>query len=102
MEKYSGNFYFTEINQIRIYLSVNHSRYYQGHLPILVTSDLSLVEEIFIKQYSNFSARKMGHLDRSDNSPYASLFNAVRGRWKRMRNIMNPTFSSSKLKEVDF
>lgn len=33
--------------------------YYEGHLPILVTSDLNLIEQIFIKQYSNFSARKV-------------------------------------------
>ena len=31
----------------------------QGHLPVLVTSDLDLIQEIFIKQYSNFSARKV-------------------------------------------
>ena len=33
--------------------------YYQGHLPIIVTSDLDIIEEICIKQHSNFSARKV-------------------------------------------
>lgn len=33
--------------------------YYQGHLPILVTSDLDIIQEVFIKKSKNFSARKV-------------------------------------------
>lgn len=36
--------------------------YYQGHLPILVTSDLDIIQEVFIKQSKNFSARKVKKL----------------------------------------
>jgi cytochrome P450 len=36
-----------------------------------------------------------------DYAQQRNLFNSVRGRWKRMRNIMNPTFSSAKLKELN-
>ncbi len=42
----------------------------------------------------------MGPLQPSDSSPSKSLLVAIKGRWKRMRLIMNPTFSSAKLKEV--
>lgn len=34
-------------------------RYFEGHLPILVTSDLEIIQEVFIKQNANFSARKV-------------------------------------------
>ncbi len=33
--------------------------YYEGHLPILVTSDVDMVNEIFVKQFNHFSARKV-------------------------------------------
>nr|UOU03264.1 cytochrome P450 3045C7 [Brachionus rubens] len=74
--------------------------YFEGHLPILVTSDLEIIQEVFIKQASNFAARKKAHLNPKDNDPYLSLFFATGNRWKRMRMIMNPTFSSAKLREL--
>ena len=33
--------------------------YYEGHLPILVTSDIELIDEIFYKKFSHFAARKV-------------------------------------------
>jgi hypothetical protein len=33
--------------------------FYQGHSPFIVTSDLDFVNEICIKQYNNFSAKKV-------------------------------------------
>ena len=32
---------------------------YEGHLPVLVTSDLNLLEEVFNKQFRNFIARRV-------------------------------------------
>jgi len=34
-------------------------RYYEGHLPILVTSDCEIIQEVFIKKFGNFIARKV-------------------------------------------
>jgi cytochrome P450 len=36
----------------------------------------------------------------SDETPNLSLLIASKANWKRMRNILNPTFSPAKLKEV--
>ena len=36
-----------------------------------------------------------------DTAPTAHLFTSSKSRWKKMRTIMNPTFSVSKLREVD-
>lgn len=63
---------------------------------MLVTSDIKLVEEVFIKQSHNFSAR----IDRIDFLTDDSVLTAEKGKWKRLRNIMNPTFSSAKLKDM--
>ena len=36
--------------------------YFQGHTPMIVTSDLDFINEVFIKQYKNFSAKKVTNL----------------------------------------
>lgn len=43
---------------------------------------------------------KVVPLQHKEDAPNINLLLAARGRWKRLRLIMNPTFSSSKLKEV--
>ncbi len=75
---------------------------YEGHRPVLITSDLDVMQEVFIKQFNNFSARKKLPLETDDSNPVKSLIRATKSRWKRMRVIMNPTFSSLKLKEVNY
>jgi hypothetical protein len=42
-----------------IYLYINFIKNLQRHSPILVTSDLEVIQEILVKQYANFSARKV-------------------------------------------
>ncbi len=32
---------------------------YEGHIPIIVTSDLEIIQEVFVKQFGNFIARKV-------------------------------------------
>ena len=41
-----------------------------------------------------------GPIARKDNADKVDLFVAVKSKWKKMRTIMNPTFSSYKLREV--
>ena len=77
-----------------------HSRYYEGHIPILVTSDLEFIQEVFIRQHANFVARKEFPFQFSDDSPSTNLFFSTGTRWRRMRNIINPTFSTAKLREL--
>ena len=96
--------------------------YYEGHTPVLVTSDPDFIQEVFIKQFGNFIARKVSifwfwfiilwkrtifktmfkrqTFQLSDSGPECDVFLSAKGQWKRMRNIINPTFSTTKLKEV--
>jgi thromboxane-A synthase len=74
--------------------------YYQGHSPVYVTSDLDLIQQIFIKQSSNFAARKRIPLIFNDDDPSLSMIFTTKSRWKMTRNIMNPTFSNAKMREM--
>ena len=73
--------------------------YYEGHTPILVISDPDILQDIFIKSFSNFHSRRSFPLSDSNNRR-VSLFLATGLRWKRQRFILNPTFSSAKLKQM--
>ena len=73
--------------------------YFEGHTPVLVISDPNILQDVFVKSFSKFHSRR--------ESPFAdqkakdvSLFNAVGLRWKRQRFVINPTFSSVKLKQM--
>lgn len=37
----------------------------------------------------------------TDNDNTSQLLNSSKGNWKRMRMVINPTFTPSKLKEVN-
>lgn len=74
---------------------------FEGHLPILISSDVEFLEEVFIKQSTCFSARKKESLAMSDNNKNHNLFGACKTKWKTMRTIMNPTFSSLKLRKLN-
>jgi hypothetical protein len=39
--------------------NILNNSYFEGHYPILVTTDVELIQEIFIKQFNNFTARKV-------------------------------------------
>ena len=39
--------------------SVLFDRIYEGHVPFLVTSDLDIIQEVFIKQFSSVPIRKV-------------------------------------------
>ncbi len=43
---------------------------------------------------------KKHELDRGEDSQDVGLFLATKTRWKKMRTIINPTFSAAKLREV--
>ncbi len=45
---------------------------------------------------------KVVPLQNKEDAPNVNLLLATKGRWKRLRLIMNPTFSGSKLREVLF
>jgi len=91
----------------RLFLTVkkwtdNYGRifgYFEGHTPILVVSDPDVLQDVFIKSFSNFHSRRLFPLA----DPHAKVVNMITAtglRWKRQRFIINPTFSSAKMKQM--
>jgi cytochrome P450 len=74
--------------------------YFEGHTPILVTTDLDLIQEIFIKRFSNFSFRKRFPINYTDNGDRLNLVSSGAGKWKRFRSLIAPAFTPAKLKDV--
>jgi cytochrome P450 len=73
--------------------------YFEGHTPILVISDPDVLQDVFIKSFSKFYSRRESILV-DPHGKQVSVFSAVGLRWKRQRFVLNPTFSSLKLKQM--
>ena len=73
--------------------------YFEGHTPVLVVSDPDIIQNVFIKSFSNFHSRRTFPLQ-DPQSKDVHLFSATGVRWKRQRFIINPIFSSVKLKQM--
>lgn len=79
--------------------------YYEGAIPVLVVSDTDMLQELFIKKFDCFYARKTtnlihGNLECSQEEPRINLFSARGARWKRMRALASPAFSVKALKQI--
>ncbi|CAB3404525.1 unnamed protein product [Caenorhabditis bovis] len=73
----------------------------EGPSRTLVISDPELANEVFVKQFDNFNARKLNAFQGDpDDEPQTHLFEARGFRWKRLRNITSPSFSNSSLRKV--
>lgn len=73
--------------------------YFEGHTPILVINDPDVLQDVFISSFSNFHSRRVFALD-DPHGRDVHLFSAMGLRWKRQRFVINPTFSSTKLKQM--
>ncbi|CAF1529178.1 unnamed protein product [Rotaria sordida] len=69
-----------------------------GTTPIYVVSDVDFLQEVYIKQFSSFHSRIIASVLRIERSGRTNLFRTIGARWRRQRHVLNPTFSSAKLK----
>ncbi|CAI5455717.1 unnamed protein product [Caenorhabditis angaria] len=79
--------------------------YYEGAHKNLVISDLDMLQEMFVKKFDYFYARKStnvihGDLESTVEEPQVSLFGSRGSRWKRFRSLASPCFSVKSLKQV--
>ncbi len=70
--------------------------YYNAGTPVLAVSDPDIVKEILVKQFDKFDER-YGTIDTSEHK-YATLAEIKGEKWKRVRGITSPTFSTKKMK----
>ncbi|GFY41589.1 cytochrome P450 3A24, partial [Trichonephila inaurata madagascariensis] len=70
--------------------------YYLGEIPYVVVNDLEMLKQMFIKDFNVFTNRQEMHLD---VSPLNKTILALKDkRWKEVRSLLTPTFSSGKIK----
>lgn len=70
--------------------------FYEGEVPKVVISDLDIIKECFVKEARTFRDR-MPLIIEAD--PIKSSLLALRGdEWKKVRSVLNPAFSSAKMK----
>ncbi|XP_051877924.1 cytochrome P450 3A30-like [Pristis pectinata] len=71
---------------------------YDGRQPVLCTMDLDLIKTILIKEcYTLFTNRR----DFGLNGPLEEAVSIVQDeQWKRIRNVLSPTFTSGRLKQM--
>uniref|UniRef100_A0A6I8S7C8 Cytochrome P450 3A n=1 Tax=Xenopus tropicalis TaxID=8364 RepID=A0A6I8S7C8_XENTR len=71
---------------------------YDGRQPVLAIMDPAIIKTILVKEcYTNFTNRRNFGL----NGPFESAITIAEDeQWKRIRNVLSPTFTSGKLKEM--
>lgn len=69
-----------------------------GSTPMYVVSDADFLQEVYIKQFSAFHSRRLPIVLRLQTGHKTHLFSAEGARWRRQRQVLNPTFSATKLK----
>ncbi|CAF3502533.1 unnamed protein product [Rotaria sp. Silwood1] len=74
--------------------------YFEGHTPILVVSNPDILHDIFIKHFSKFHSRRQFPLEDRRTTKGVHLFSATGNQWRRQRAIINPTFSSLKMRRM--
>jgi len=74
---------------------------FEGTCPIYVVSDVEFIEEVLIKQFSRFHARRATLVNRSLGKQFSNVLSAnIMQLWKKHRKILNPAFSSAKMKRL--
>ncbi|CAG9827135.1 unnamed protein product [Diabrotica balteata] len=77
-----------------------YSGLYQFTLPTLVIKDLNLIKQIGVKDFDYFMDHRPFIPEKADPLWGKNLFALTGQRWKEMRPILSPSFTSSKMKSM--
>ncbi|XP_049529192.1 thromboxane-A synthase-like [Dermacentor silvarum] len=73
--------------------------YFNGHRPVILTADLDLLKKVQIKDFHDFPDRSLLVLQKRPGGPIEkSLIQLTSTRWKEVRSVLTPSFTSNKLK----
>uniref|UniRef100_A0A8C9YKX8 Thromboxane-A synthase n=1 Tax=Sander lucioperca TaxID=283035 RepID=A0A8C9YKX8_SANLU len=74
--------------------------YYLGRRPVVVIADPDMLRQVMVRDFSSFPNRMT---IRFATKPMTDCLLMLRNeRWKRVRSILTPSFSSAKMKEVRY
>ena len=71
---------------------------YMGRSPMITVADPEMLKHILVKDFDKF--RNRPDFMRSNPPLESNLFAARDDQWKKVRSLLTPTFSSSKLREI--
>ncbi|KAM7282603.1 cytochrome P450 3A4 [Ixodes scapularis] len=75
--------------------------FYNGAKPMLLVKDLDLIKKIQIKDFGNFHGRGVtSAVNRQHQVSKFNLINVDGERWKDMRSLLTPAFTSSNMKKM--
>jgi thromboxane-A synthase len=71
---------------------------FEGSCPMYVVSDVDFLQEIYIKQFASFHSRRLPFVMKFSRGNKVHILAASGDKWRRQRHVINPTFSTAKLK----
>ncbi|XP_030586625.1 thromboxane-A synthase-like isoform X2 [Archocentrus centrarchus] len=72
--------------------------FYLGRTPVVVVADLNILRQVLVKDFSSFPNRKTYLFVKKPVTD--SLTQLKNDQWKRVRSVLNPSFSAAKMKEM--
>ena len=63
-----------------------------------IVSDVDFLQEVYIKQFASFHPRRLPFIMKQNLGRKTHIFAASGATWRRQRHVINPTFSTAKLK----
>ncbi|XP_077558401.1 thromboxane-A synthase-like isoform X3 [Haemaphysalis longicornis] len=73
--------------------------YFNGYRPVLLVADLDLLKMIQVKDFQDFIDRSLLFQSKRPPSPHnKSLIQLTGKRWKEVRSVLTPSFTTNKLK----
>uniref|UniRef100_A0AC35F960 Cytochrome P450 n=1 Tax=Panagrolaimus sp. PS1159 TaxID=55785 RepID=A0AC35F960_9BILA len=75
----------------------------QGAHRVIVTSDVNIINEVYVKQFHSFQSRQLHASMAIDqkNGPNLNVFFGEGNQWKRLRALFSASLTISKIKSVD-
>ncbi|XP_020607814.1 cytochrome P450 3A41-like [Orbicella faveolata] len=74
--------------------------YYLGRIPAYMISDVDLLKQILVKEFSKFPNRPLANFGGQGMSSRKGLLQLEDEDWRRIRTTITPTFSAVKLKQI--
>ncbi|XP_056644717.1 cytochrome P450 9e2-like [Diorhabda sublineata] len=93
---------FVDLTQY-VYDAVPGSRYsgmYQFSVPTLLIKDPELIKQVCVKNFDHFTDHRGAIPEEADPLFGKNLFSLKGKRWRDMRSVVSPTFTSSKMKAM--
>ncbi|XP_072397906.1 cytochrome P450 9e2-like [Diabrotica undecimpunctata] len=88
---------------VKVYNAVPGVRYsgaYQFSTPTLVIKDLELIKQIGVKDFDHFTDHRSIISEEADPLWAKNLFALTGQKWREMRPILSPSFTSSKMRAM--